>query len=142
MKAKLQTTNIFTHNRILTCAVLSGTLRARRTIVIDWARVKILKDEVGDEDFKEIVPLFLDEVSDITEEIKTGLTNDQLAKALHSLKGSGLNLGFSQFSNLCDHGERLVGNGDASAVDIPAILTSFDVSRQEFLAGLQRGLPH
>ena len=141
MKARPWNANIFTNNGMLTCAVLSCAIKARRVIVIDWTRVKILKDEVGDDDFKEIVPLFLEEVFDITEEIKTGLTNDQLAKALHSLKGSGLNLGFSQFSDLCNHGEVMAENGDAAAVDIPAILTSFDISRQEFLAGLQRGLP-
>ena len=35
--------------------------------MIDWTRVASLKAEIGDEDFDEIVPLFIEEVSEITE---------------------------------------------------------------------------
>ncbi|MEL6806227.1 MAG: Hpt domain-containing protein [Pseudomonadota bacterium] len=107
--------------------------------MIDWSQVATLKAEVGDEDFEEVVPLFIEEVSEITERLKEGVDLGRLEEDLHCLKGSAMNLGFSEFSELCNAGESMSAKGDAAAVDVGAILGSFERSKQAFLAGLQEG---
>ncbi|MEM6372076.1 MAG: Hpt domain-containing protein [Pseudomonadota bacterium] len=108
--------------------------------MIDWQRVQSLKEEIGDEDFGEIVPLFIDEVSEITQRLGQDVDMSTLEEDLHCLKGSALNLGFSEFSDLCHHGESLAAQGKPEAVDVRAILASFDTSKRAFLAGLQDGV--
>ena len=39
--------------------------------MIDWTRVQQLKDEIGASDFEEIVVLFLEEVEEVVERLKT-----------------------------------------------------------------------
>jgi len=107
--------------------------------MIDWQRVTDLRDEIGDEDFQDIVPIFIEEVTEITDKLRTSIKLDELEEDLHALKGSALNLGFSEFSDLCDKGESLAAGGQASSVDITAILAAFDASRTAFLSGLRDG---
>ncbi|MEP2892191.1 Hpt domain-containing protein [Tateyamaria sp.] len=107
--------------------------------MIDWQRVINLKNEIGQGDFDEVVPLFLEEVSEITNRLKKTPILDQLETDLHSLKGCALNLGFSEFSMMCSKGESLAAKGGAGSVDLAAILTSFDISCEEFLNGLEHG---
>lgn len=107
--------------------------------MIDWKRVMDLKAEVGIDDFEEIVPLFLKEASEITERLRTGGNLQHLEEDLHCLKGSALNLGFSEFSSLCSAGESTAANGNARGVDVTAILASFEASRDVFLSGLADG---
>ncbi|WP_299728349.1 Hpt domain-containing protein [uncultured Tateyamaria sp.] len=108
--------------------------------MIDWQRVINLKDEIGDEDFDEVVPLFIEEVSEITNRLRAGVDLDRLEGDLHCLKGSALNLGFSEFSDLCHAGESLSAKGKAATVDVTAILDCFEVSKNAFLSGLQDGI--
>ena len=70
--------------------------------MIDWDRVDELRHEVGEEDFEEVADMFFEEV----EEVLATLGNtDTLARDLHYLKGSALNLGFTQLATLCREGE-------------------------------------
>lgn len=102
--------------------------------MIDWDRVQALHEEVGAEDFDEIVEIFMEEV----EEIVAGLGNlsdrSTLGDALHSLKGSALNLGFSEFCTLCAAGEAAAEDGKADTIDVEAVINSFEVSKQVFLS--------
>ena len=107
--------------------------------MIDWQRVTDLKAEVGSEDFDEIVPIFLEEVAEVTERLRTAVILETLEDDLHFLKGSAMNLGFCEFSSLCGAGEASAAKGNAAAVDVTAILTSFDASRRIFLNGLADG---
>ena len=108
--------------------------------MIDWTRVASLKAEIGDEDFQEVVPLFIEEVSEITERLRGQVHLATLEEDLHCLKGSALNLGFSEFSDLCNVGESMSAKGEAAAVDVGEILASFERSKQAFLTGLQEGI--
>lgn len=103
--------------------------------MIDWPRVKELKDEIGAEDFDEVVELFLEEVEEVIGKLRSG-DRSQLEQDLHFLKGSALNLGFAEFSDLCLIGERQSAAGDAQSVDLAEILTKFEVSKQNFLSEL------
>ncbi len=107
--------------------------------MIDWQRVMDLKAEVGSEDFEEIVPIFLEEVTEITDRLRSEPNLDHLEEDLHCLKGSAMNLGFTEFSRLCSIGESKAAKGDAGSVDVSAILRSFDASRVAFLSGLDHG---
>ena len=108
--------------------------------MIDWSRVVSLKTEIGDEDFEEVVPLFIEEVSEITDRLSAQVDLDSLEQVLHCLKGSAMNLGFSEFSGLCHEGESMAAKGDAASVDVGAILASFERSKEAFLTGLENSV--
>ena len=107
--------------------------------MIDWQRVADLRDEIGSEDFEEVVPLFLEEVATITETLRAGPDLSRLEEDLHFLKGSALNLGFEAFSALCHAGEKAAAAGQAAKVDVTEILDCFDASKATFEAGLSAG---
>ncbi|WP_299294754.1 Hpt domain-containing protein [uncultured Tateyamaria sp.] len=104
--------------------------------MIDWQRVTSLRSEIGEEDFEEVVPLFLEEVAEITDALRADVDLSALEANLHALKGSAMNLGFSDFSSLCHTGEAMAASGNAASVDVTAILNSFDASKDAFLNGL------
>ncbi|MEO9895307.1 MAG: Hpt domain-containing protein [Paracoccaceae bacterium] len=101
--------------------------------MIDWAQVQQLRGEVGAEDFDEVVELFLEEVDEIVDRLRTSTSRDNLESDLHFLKGSALNLGFADFSSLCQTGEQMSANGQAQDVDLVSVLNCYDASRAIFL---------
>lgn len=104
--------------------------------MIHWSRVNELRDEVGAEDFDEVVELFLEEVEEVITRLRENTDLGQLEQDLHFLKGSALSLGFSAFSDLCQDGERKSANGHPETVDVPAILTGFSQSKTLFVTQL------
>ncbi|MEL7165789.1 MAG: Hpt domain-containing protein [Pseudomonadota bacterium] len=108
--------------------------------MIEWKHVAELREEIGTEDFAEIVPLFLEEVGGLVDALRAGTDMSRLEEDLHFLKGSALNLGFADFSELCSAGEKAAAAGNAQSVDIAAIIASFDSSRAVFEDGLAQGL--
>ena len=102
--------------------------------MIDWARVKQLRDEVGTSEFDEVVDIFLDEVQEAIDRLHQDTQRLEFEQNMHFLKGSALSLGFDRFSKLCQDGERIAAAGKASEVDLPAILKTYDESRAVFLA--------
>ena len=100
--------------------------------MIDWTRVRQLRDEVGASEFDEVVQIFLDEVQETIDRLNRDTARLELEQNLHFLKGSALSLGFQQFSRLCQDGERNAAEGNADAVDLPAILAVYDESRALF----------
>lgn len=103
--------------------------------MIEWSRVNELREEVGESDFKEVVGLFLEEVSEALDRLSG--SQDGIAENLHFLKGCALSLGFESLARLCEQYERQAS--DARTVDVGAIVACFEQSRSEFLAGLSRG---
>ena len=39
--------------------------------MIDWTRIKQLRDEIGEEDFPEVVEIFIEEVSGMIDSLRT-----------------------------------------------------------------------
>ena len=105
--------------------------------MIEWTRVTELRDEIGAEDFGEVVELFLEEVEEVIDRLRARPDPARLEGDLHFLKGSALNLGFRDFSALCQQGEARSAEGQAEQVDLAAIISSFEASRSVF----QRELP-
>jgi histidine phosphotransfer protein HptB len=106
--------------------------------MIDWERVGELRAEVGEDDFAEIADLFLAEVAEVIDRLMTaGVVND-LAEDCHFLKGSAINLGFSEFARLCQDAERLSQAGRGDEVGLAALAESFARSRDAFFHGAAR----
>jgi len=108
--------------------------------MILWSRVTELRDEVGADDFQEVIDLFLDEVEEVIDRLRADADRSQLEQDLHFLKGSALNLGFATFSDLCQDGERLAAGGKAGDVDLAAIVDGYDRSKVAFFDGLREHL--
>jgi len=73
--------------------------------MIDWDRVQELRNDFGDEDFTEIVAMFLGEVELKIGEMQQGMTDTELAEAFHFVKGSAANLGFKALQEFAAEGE-------------------------------------
>lgn len=107
--------------------------------MIDWERIKNLRDEVGNEDFDDVVEIFIEEVGEMIDRLRSAPQIETLGDDLHALKGSALNLGFCTFSDLCQSGETRANEGRADEIIIAPILECYDQSKDAFLAGLENG---
>lgn len=104
--------------------------------MIDWDRVHALREEVGPEDFEEVVELFLEEVDAEIEMLADVAQGAPLGEKLHFLKGSALSLGFARFSAICQQNEARIASDPHAAVDIDGLKGLYAASRSEFLADL------
>jgi len=109
--------------------------------MIDWNRIAELRDEIGAEDFADVVALFLEEVSGVVARLRNNAVRAELANDLHFLKGSAMNLGFRRFAEMCQEGENEAECGRADSVDVVRILACYDDSQAAFMAGLEDRLP-
>lgn len=104
--------------------------------MIDWERVDELRDEIGKEDFDEVVEIFLEEVEEVIALFSGDVARDQIETHLHFLKGSALNLGFRNLSALCQIGESAAAHNQFDQIDLSAVVASYERSKAEFLAAL------
>jgi hypothetical protein len=102
--------------------------------VIDWERVNELRGEVGEDDFADVVTIFLEETGDILARMSGGQTIDSYRADLHLLRGSALNLGFADLAALCHPmpGPQL-GDDPARARHVERLREVFALSRDAFL---------
>ena len=107
--------------------------------MIDWSRVDELRDEIGAEDFAEVVELFLEEVDEIVERLTQAPDPARYREDMHFLKGSALNLGFRTFATHCADGEQMAAAGDCGTIDLGTVLDSYRASKAEFIAQLKAG---
>lgn len=103
--------------------------------MIDWTRVRELKDEIGEEDFAEVAEMFIGEVEEVIARLKTSPEPERYEEDLHFIKSSALNLGFDELSALCETGERKAAAGDAESVELAPLFASYAASKTAFLAG-------
>ncbi len=102
--------------------------------MIDWKRVRELRNEIGEADFSEVVDLFLEEVEEVVERLNGPSPNlGGLEQDLHFLKGSALSFGFVDFSGLCCEGERKSAAGQAGDVDVGQVVDGYYQARDRFL---------
>ena len=100
--------------------------------MINWDRVNELRDEVGIEDFREVVAMFLEEVEDTMVRMIAVPDLARLEDDMHFLKGSALNLGFLEFGDLCQAGEKAAANGQADTIDLDAVFEAYAASKSAF----------
>jgi len=99
--------------------------------MVDWERVRELRNEVGAADFDEVVELFVEEVDDAMDALVPGQTG---ADDLHFLKGCALSLGFRAVSALCQTLETKTHSAPLTREDVDSLRDSYVRSRAEFLA--------
>ncbi|NNJ68390.1 MAG: Hpt domain-containing protein [Boseongicola sp.] len=98
--------------------------------MIDWNRIEELKSEVGEDDFAEVVEMFFEEVAEALERLSVYST-ETVAKDLHFVKGSALNIGLSRVSELCRAAEAAFREAPDADLNINAIQTAFNNSKTE-----------
>lgn len=103
--------------------------------MIDWSRVDELKDEIGADDFGEVVALFLDEADEVAARLGAGPDPARIEAELHFLKGSALNLGFTDLAQLCQEGEKAAAAGQGAGIDLGAVIDCYAASRRAFESG-------
>ncbi len=106
--------------------------------MIDWQRVAELRDDVGAEDFEDVVTLFLEEVEEVIARLTGAADPDRYAADLHFLKGSALNLGFCALGDACTAAERLAMRGLADAAAIADVIATYEASISDFSSGLAK----
>lgn len=108
------------------------------TTLINWDKANELRNDVGPEDFGEVVEIFLEEVDDIVS--KLGGADRSVEHDMHFLKGSASNLGFAEFADLCRAGEALAAAGQGDMVDLDGVVASYLRSKETFLAEIDMKL--
>ena len=108
-------------------------------VMIDWERVSDLESEIGVDGFAEVVDLFLEETDEVIGRLSTAPVARQIGKDMHFLKGSALNLGFTDLAVLCQDGERRAGLDHSVAVDLAAVISVYHESKAAFLMGMAQG---
>ena len=103
--------------------------------MINWARVRDLKNEVGTESYFELQAIFLAEVEDALTRLNPQRTATELESDLHFLKGSALNIGLTRLAELCHYAEVAAKTGALVPEALVAITRSYELSRDELLAG-------
>ena len=104
--------------------------------MLDWNRIRELRNEVGDDEFKLILDMSLDEVESVLMRLSRR-HGARLTTDLHFLKGCAWNLGFRGFGVLCDDGERLAAEGRSAELDRDGILDCYAQSKQLLIHALQ-----
>lgn len=105
--------------------------------MIDWTRVKELQDEIGADDFAEVVQLFLEETDAVVERLIASPPLTAIEALLHFLKGSAVNLGLATLARLCADGERMAAGGQPQEVGLAAVADAYARSKNAFLTGLE-----
>lgn len=104
--------------------------------MIDWARINDLRSEIGEDDFLEVVAMFLEETDDVVVQLAGPSNLNTVEDRLHFLKGSALNLGLTDLARLCQNGEKSAASGDVASVDLLAVTDSYRAAKTELLASL------
>ena len=72
--------------------------------MVDFARIKELRDEIGEEDMRAVLDIFRSEASEVIASIEGARDDATYQKAIHFLRSGALNLGLRSFS---EHAESL-----------------------------------
>ena len=105
--------------------------------MICWDRVNELRDEVGAEDFAEVVEIFIEEVDEVMDRLRADPDPSTYEAELHFLKGSALNLGFQELADLCSAGEKTAGGPPQNSIDMTIVIRAYEKSLAEFNNGQQ-----
>ncbi|MDZ7904892.1 MAG: Hpt domain-containing protein [Cypionkella sp.] len=103
--------------------------------MIDWDRVHELREEIGNDEFAEVVMMFLEEADEVLARISTSAGAPVLRDDCHFLKGAALNLGFKTLAVLCQTAEKRASDGDLGA-NLDELRACYRTSRDHLLAGM------
>ena len=103
--------------------------------MISVERIHELKSEVGEEDFAEILGLFVAESEDVIDRLRSVEDPAAAEELLHSLKGSALNIGFDALARLCREGAGASAGSPGWNARFAELRDTFEQSRDR-LSGL------
>jgi HPt (histidine-containing phosphotransfer) domain-containing protein len=103
--------------------------------VIDWNRVRELRQEVGADDFRDVVDIFLEELDETMARLVATPAEMISEDDIHFLKGCALNLGFRRVSTLCHELESKSADGSVTGEDAKTLLQACAASKSAFLDG-------
>ncbi len=106
--------------------------------MICWDRVNELRDDVGREDFDDVVEIFLEEMDEVMDRLRASPDPLTYETELHFLKGSALNLGFVALSNICGQSEKLANESTWASIDLSVVIVTYEKSKLEFNSGQQK----
>lgn len=92
---------------------------------VDWDHLTTLRNNIGAEDFAEVVLLFFAEMGEKLDRMRTG-GDAPVADDFHFLRGSAANLGFIDMVDACERAEAACANGDAP--DLAAVVRSYEAA--------------
>lgn len=87
---------------------------------VDWDRLTSLRDDIGAEDFAEVVLLFFTEIGEKLDQMDAMSSS---AEDFHFLRGSAANLGFTAMVRACEDAEGACKEGRAP--DLAAVVQSY-----------------
>ncbi len=102
--------------------------------MIDLERLEELRQEIGEEDFLEVAEMFLDEMADSLAALQA-TTGGAGPDVFHGLRGSALNLGFTDFATACTEAEKRALDGQ------PVDAVHLDWLYRESVKAFQTELP-
>lgn len=103
-------------------------------MLVNWDRVRVLRDEIGGDDLPEVVGLFLEEGDAVMARLSAPQTAHQVEADLHALKGTALNLGFDALAGLCRAAELAAREGRYT--DTATLCAAWQDSKAAFEAGM------
>jgi HPt (histidine-containing phosphotransfer) domain-containing protein len=121
------------HSR-LTAAGLDALRPTEERTVISTERLEELKAEVGEDDFVEIVALFIAESDGIVGRLGEAPDPGEAEELLHALKGSALNLGFDALATLCRQGEGQTAGTEAWGPRVDRVIDVYEQSKARLSA--------
>jgi HPt (histidine-containing phosphotransfer) domain-containing protein len=93
---------------------------------VDLERLTSLRDDIGAEDFADVVLLFFSEIGEKLEQMRA--EPETLSEGdFHFLRGSAANLGFTEMARACAAAEAACTAG--SDPDLKAVTASFDAAQ-------------
>lgn len=98
--------------------------------MIDWSVTSELLNDIGAEDFAEVVEIFLADADRMVEGLRHG---DTLEAQLHELKGAALAIGLRALAMLCQRSEDMAAAGLGHMVDLTHVSQCYRLSRDAFL---------
>jgi HPt (histidine-containing phosphotransfer) domain-containing protein len=90
---------------------------------VDLDRLMSLRDDIGPEDFADVVLLFFAEIGETLDRMRAD-TAPRTADDFHFLRGSAANLGFLDMVNACEMAEAACIRGDPP--DLAMVVRSFE----------------
>jgi HPt (histidine-containing phosphotransfer) domain-containing protein len=100
--------------------------------MIDMSRIEELRSDIGEDDFVEVLDIFLDEIAEALLALDPAGPPDRLAADLHSLKGSAQNIGFADFARIC-----LEAEGGTVSPDLKSRLLECLNASKQAISGFQ-----
>ena len=104
--------------------------------MIDLGRLNDLRSEIGEDDFQEVLTLFLEETDDVIAQLGGASDLESIESRLHFLKGSALNLGLSELAILCQNGEKSAASGTPGSVDLQNVIKCYSASKTQLFTSL------